>query len=610
MLDKSVPYVGIAMRRPGNAPKFYAELPPGYSIVLYRPGDERHWARIETSVEEFSDEDAALALFVKDFMPHHQELARRCLFAVNPSGQKVGTLNAWYGEMNGETVAWLHWVAVCPEEQGKGLAKALIARGLALFDELHPGKDAYLHTQTWSHVAIRLYRRAGFEVMQGDTPEEMQKFARAAYILTCIEQGSGRMTTEQKLNQPQAEDRLVAAEAAAGEVFPPKSEVYVNNHIHTIYSFSPYSPTLALYRARTAGLATAGIMDHDSVAGALEFAKAGELMGIATTTGLECRVSMAGTPFADRRLNNPDQPGNAYMAMHGIPRQNLDAVTEFLRPVRAARDARNRLMVDRLNAALSPAGVSVHYEKDVRPLSQWEDGGSVTERHLCFAAARALIARYGAGAPLLAALAAIGATPSEKIAAYLSDADNEYIDYDLLGLLKSDLVGGFYVPATEECPPVRDFPALCHRVGAIAAYPYLGDVGESVTGDKKAQTFEDGYLDELFAHLKDWGFDAVTYMPSRNTDAQLSRVQALCARHGFFEISGEDINSPRQSFICSALARPDFAHLRTATWALIGHEREASKDIALGMFSKETIAKYPALGDRIDHFASVGADGT
>ena len=115
---------------------------------------------------------------------------------------------------------------------------------------------------------------------------------------------------------------------------------------------------------------------------------------------------------------------------------------------------------------------------------------------------------------------------------------------------------------------IRDFTALAHELGAIAAYAYLGDVGESPTGDKKAQKFEDEYLEELFDTLADCGFSAVTYMPTRNTREQLDRLMRMCHDRDLFEISGEDINSPRQSFICPALEDPAYAHLRKATYAL------------------------------------------
>jgi len=121
-----------------------------------------------------------------------------------------------------------------------------------------------------------------------------------------------------------------------------------------------------------------------------------------------------------------------------------------------------------------------------------------------------------------------------------------------------------------------------------------------VTGDKKSQAFEDGYLDELFDYLINAGFKAVTYMPSRNTEAQLTRVIALCERRGLFQISGEDINSPFQPFICEALAKPMFKHLQASALALIGHETSET-----GMFAPEIINAMPGLDERINYFAGL-----
>ena len=65
------------------------------------------------------------------------------------------------------------------------------------------------------------------------------------------------------------------------------------------------------------------------------------------------------------------------------------------------------------------------------------------------------------------------------------------------------MVEKFYIPATDECPDVRDIVKLAKETGAILAYAYLGDVGNSVTGDKKTQKFEDDYLDLLFEEIKE-----------------------------------------------------------------------------------------------------------
>ena len=42
-------------------------------------------------------------------------------------------------------------------------------------------------------------------------------------------------------------------------------------------------------------------------------------------------------------------------------------------------------------------------------------------------------------------------------------------------------------------------------------------------------------------------------MPTRNTMEQLTRLRRLCDENGLFQVSGEDINSPRQSFIIRAM---------------------------------------------------------
>ena len=70
------------------------------------------------------------------------------------------------------------------------------------------------------------------------------------------------------LNGPRGLENLKAL--LATESLPPEGRD-VNNHIHTTYSFSPYSPTAAVWFARAAGLCTCGLMDHDSIAGAEEF---------------------------------------------------------------------------------------------------------------------------------------------------------------------------------------------------------------------------------------------------------------------------------------------------------------------------------------------------
>ena len=392
-----------------------------------------------------------------------------------------------------------------------------------------------------------------------------------------------------------------------GEINAPPRGIFVNNHIHTSYSFSPYTPTSAVFNAWKAGLSTAGIMDHDSVAGIREFIRAGEIMDMPVTCGFECRVNVEGTSLVGKRINNPDQLSCAYVAMHGIPHQNIDHAEEILAPLREKRNARNRKMCEKINDIVCDAGIKLDFDADVYPLSMARNGGSVTERHICYALTKKIISLYPDREKACGFIEKItGAKMSESTREKILSAPKNYYDFDILGVLKGHLVGSFYVQATDECMNIKDFTALAKELGAISAYAYLGDVGESPTGDKKAQKFEDDYIDDLFEVLVKSGFSAVTYMPTRNTQEQLSRIIKLCRKYGLFEISGEDINSPRQSFICKALENPMYSHLREATYALIGHEKEASIDVSRSMFSDETKANCPALSERVKLYAALG----
>ena len=376
-----------------------------------------------------------------------------------------------------------------------------------------------------------------------------------------------------QLNVPDKAQRLENLKKIAAQTqFPPMVPQYINNHIHTTYSFSPYSPTAAVYAARMEGLCTAGIIDHDSISGAKEFLEAAKIIDMPVTIGMEARVSMDGTRMEGRRTNNPDQVGVSYMTIQGVPHDKISVLTEFFRPYQAARHARNRKMLEKINAILP--GIDLDYDRDVLPLTMAHEDGGVTERHLMYALAIKLVQQVGKGEAMIKKLADMGLSLSAKQEAQMLDLEYPFYEYDLLGILKSAFVPQIFIDATDECPKLQDMVKLCGDVNAFLCYAYLGDVGDSVTGDKKAQKFEDDYLDDVFECLKEEGVKAVTYMPTRNTPAQLERLRGLCDQYGMFQISGEDINTPRQSFIIKAMENPMFQNLIDATWKLIEHENQ------------------------------------
>ena len=90
MLDKSVPYVDILMRRAASEKPPSVPLPEGYRFTFFKAGDEADWARIETSVLEFDCEMDALLYFQREYLPCLAELGRRCLFIEAPDYRGVG----------------------------------------------------------------------------------------------------------------------------------------------------------------------------------------------------------------------------------------------------------------------------------------------------------------------------------------------------------------------------------------------------------------------------------------------------------------------------------------------------------------------------------------
>ncbi|MBQ6692004.1 MAG: ABC transporter substrate-binding protein, partial [Clostridia bacterium] len=104
-------------------------------------------------------------------------------------------------------------------------------------------------------------------------------------------------------------------------------------------------------------------------------AEAAKLIDIPVTIGMECRVSMAGTRLEGRRTNNPDQVGVSYMTIQSVPHDKIATLTEFFKPYQAARHARNRQMIVKINEMV---GVSLDYDRDVLPLSEAQDNGGVT----------------------------------------------------------------------------------------------------------------------------------------------------------------------------------------------------------------------------------------
>lgn len=169
MLDKSIPYHHVIMKRRAGLPVPEAGLPDGYSFAWYVPGKEEEWALIETSVGEFDKASQALAYFETEYMSFRDELRQRLLFVQNQAGEEVGTITGWWSITGERRDPAVHWFAVKKEYQGLGLGKGLVSKCLSRLQQLEGDRDIFLHTQTWSYKAIGIYVRSGFEMVKDES---------------------------------------------------------------------------------------------------------------------------------------------------------------------------------------------------------------------------------------------------------------------------------------------------------------------------------------------------------------------------------------------------------------------------------------------------------
>lgn len=168
MLDKSLPYFDIVMKMRADVLASLPEpvLPEGYSFRFFRPGDEYAWARLESQVLEFPTHGKALEYYRYRYLgdPLAEMLSRRCVFVVDAADNPVATATAWYGNCSMGNCNWFQWIATDPGQQGKGLGRAVITRALKCYLDDGAAGNVYLHTQTWSHKAIYLYHKVGFQI--------------------------------------------------------------------------------------------------------------------------------------------------------------------------------------------------------------------------------------------------------------------------------------------------------------------------------------------------------------------------------------------------------------------------------------------------------------
>jgi hypothetical protein len=278
-------------------------------------------------------------------------------------------------------------------------------------------------------------------------------------------------------------------------------------------------------------------------------------------------------------------------------------VNETLARMKRCAQDRNRELVARVNAHLSPA--EIDYDRNVLPLTP---SGNATERHILVAYDAAARRHFAGREDLVAFWAERLGVAREEADAAIGD---EPAPSDLVRskLMKREGVG-YVQPGPTTFPPLEDVAGAIIAAGAIPVYPWLD-----------GSSFAEARIEELLSLLIAKGVAAITIIPERNWHIpdpaqRAARVEALHAVIALARgldlpiLIGTEMNKPGQPLLDDWDAEPLRPYrdefLRGAAW-LYGHT-VLERALGLGYQSVWARTHLPARGERNAFYVRVGQE--
>ena len=166
MLDRTIPFYNTIMKC-SDYRLMDVKLPEGFSIVSYKDGYEKEWAKLEYAIGDFDSIAEAEKYFIETYLQDSKRF-KNILFALNQENNVVGSCIAWEDKKDENWVSSLHWLVVNEQYQRIGLGKALTTEVMNIYAE-RGALPVYIHTQPWSWKAILLYISLGFKLQKNDS---------------------------------------------------------------------------------------------------------------------------------------------------------------------------------------------------------------------------------------------------------------------------------------------------------------------------------------------------------------------------------------------------------------------------------------------------------
>jgi hypothetical protein len=309
-----------------------------------------------------------------------------------------------------------------------------------------------------------------------------------------------------------------------------------NTHLHVPPNFSAFSTVEdAVETSAREGVKVIGTSNFHSFGVYERFDAAAREHGLKALFGLEFISVMDEAMRADMTVNDPANPGRAYICGKGIPRPSDPgaAAVNFMADAKVANEARHTRMVDLTRELFAGAGleVDVTYDSIVGLVCERANVPAewviLQERHVALGFQEALFA----------------ALPADERGAFLEKlygrpakaAPDDVVGTQ--GELRSKLMKAGCPAFVDETPvPFEDAVEFIRGTGAIVIYPTVADGADPICG------YEDP-VEDLVTRLGERHIYGAELVTLRNTPECVDRYVKAWRDAGIFVTAGTEHNT-------------------------------------------------------------------
>ena len=325
-------------------------------------------------------------------------------------------------------------------------------------------------------------------------------------------------------------DSLMKSARQVGDMTPVK----VNNHIHTLYSFSAFeSMTQAVHMAVEEDVRVLGINDFYVTDGYAEFIETCMARGIFPLLNIELIGISSKEQENGIRVNDPNNPGRTYISGKGLAHPSIlpDGQRQKLDRVIGESNRQVEAMVGLLNEWLTRQNVDIRItiEEIMKNLAV----NLLRERHVAKMVRLKVEEMANSDTEFYDIMKAIcGGRSPEKEREDIAGTEEEL----RARLLKAGAPA--FVPEDERAfLPLEEIIAVIRDAGGIPTYPLLLDgAGGQVT------EFENN-KEQLLESLQERGFRSIEFIPLRNRPEKLEEYTDFFYREGFSVSFGTEHNT-------------------------------------------------------------------